>query len=104
MLAVTALHLVKAMIKGSECARAIADGALDLIDDLSAGSGQLMRGDHPTLTEPPFEEIEEMDTVLDEYTATFFPVPEPVLGCEGFVLRGIYKRGIPLNLGRIMEA
>ena len=81
-------------VEGRQRRIAVFHRALDLVDDPGAGAQQFLSGQYFATAEPPFEEVEEMDAVLDEDAAAFLSVPEPVVGAQGLVLGRIGQHGM----------
>jgi hypothetical protein len=71
---------VEAVVKIREQRTAVADGAMDLVDDAASRSLRLLRRHDLARPKPHTEEIEEMDTVLDENAAADLRLPKPVPG------------------------
>ena len=90
-LAIEAPGLGEAVVKINERTAGVAGGALHLFLQAGAGPQGALRGDDLSRAEPTFEEVEEVDAVLDENAAAFRRVPKPMIGPEAFVARGIVE-------------
>src|SRR5947209_3724776 len=73
---------------------AIADRGVDVLFDRRPGSDADLRGLDSPGPEPPGEQIEEVDSVLDKDAATLAAVPKPVFGWQVFIGSVVLKRPV----------
>src|SRR4029077_815051 len=70
---------------------AVADGAMNLVDDAAGRPLRLLRSHDFARPKPHAEEIEEMDAVLDEDAASALRPPKPVPRSERSVAGVVFK-------------
>src|ERR1043166_112068 len=90
-LPVQAPGLREAVIHVHQNAVPIAQRAIDLVLQIGAGPEGALCGNHLAWSQPAIEQVKKMDTVLDENTAAFFAIPEPMFGRQALVAGIIFK-------------
>ncbi|MGB7791533.1 MAG: hypothetical protein WBL39_09990 [Terrimicrobiaceae bacterium] len=82
---------MEAVVKIREQRTAVADGAVDLVDDAAGGPLRLLCRHDFARSKPHAEEVEEMNAVLDENAAANLRLPKPVSGTERGVAGVVFK-------------
>ncbi len=76
------VRLGEPMIEIHQHAVAIANGAIHLFFDTAAGSQGSLRGYNLAGAEPSGEHVEKMNSVFNEDSAAFGPIPKPMFRSE----------------------